>query len=158
MERHIILQPALKTIKARNTKKMYRLWCDGASRGNGKNNSQASIGGVIKNEHGHTLVEYSKILPIGSTNNTAEYESLKYGLRHAMANDIKEISCNMDSNLVCQQLNGLWKIRSDHLVTLNSEIQALIKGFNKFELTYIPRNLNSEADALANRILDNYYN
>ena len=67
---------------------MFKLYFDGASRGNP---GPASYGGVIYKPDGTTLLTYKKA--IGKhTNNVAEYLGLIVGLRHCIDQKINDLS------------------------------------------------------------------
>ncbi|TAL41197.1 MAG: reverse transcriptase-like protein, partial [Salinibacterium sp.] len=59
----------------------------------------------------------------------------------------------MDSKLVIEQMAGRWKIKHPDMADLAAEARAALTGTPvKFE--WIPRELNSRADRLANRAMD----
>ena len=55
-------------------------------------------------------------------------------------------------------MNGLWKVRNPKLRTLHSEAKKLVSSLSAIEIEYVPRENNSEADALANEAIDRYFN
>ena len=61
----------------------------------------------------------------------------------------------MDSELVCSQLNGKYKIKEKNLHPLFIEIWNLKTDFKKVDFKYIPREQNKKADKLVNLALDN---
>ena len=61
-----------------------------------------------------------------------------------------------DSLLVIKQLKGEYKVNSQNLQELYDKCSKLLKLFDNYELYHIDRNLNSEADKLANLSLDNF--
>ena len=66
---------------------MYKLYFDGASRGNP---GPASYGGVIYRPDGSTLLTYKKAIG-NHTNNVAEYLGLIVGLRHCVDQKINNL-------------------------------------------------------------------
>ncbi len=130
------------------------LWFDGASRGNGRAGARASIGGVVRDgDSGELLAEISE--SIGEeTNNVAEYRAALATIEAARSFGAAQIVVHGDSALVIQQLKGEWKVKAAHLVPLIRKVHEAIRGFQRVEFVHVRRELNREADALANRALD----
>ena len=59
-----------------------------------------------------------------------------------------------DSKLVIEQLAGRWKVRQPHLKPLHAQARALLDSFERVDLAHVPREENTEADALVNAALD----
>ena len=76
------------------------------------------------------------------------------GLQQAEKLGIEKLAIRGDSNLVVNQINGSWKIKSDHLRTLYQQARSLINKFSYTSLDWIPREKNKLADAAANYCLD----
>ncbi|MBI5019794.1 ribonuclease HI family protein [Candidatus Gottesmanbacteria bacterium] len=93
------------------------------------------------------------------TNNTAEYtavvEALTY-LRDSGKNySGSTVSFYLDSTLVVNQLNGLYKIKQPHLRDLLMKVRSLESELG-INVTYgaVPREQNSAADFQVNKALD----
>ena len=86
------------------------------------------------------------------TNNEAEYIALVGGLRKAAQLGIRVLNVKGDSSLVVNQVNGTWKVKTDHLRPMFEEARRIIdENFDGgASLAYVRRELNSEADSLAN--------
>ena len=119
---------------------------DGLSKGNP---GTAAIGGTIKDERGKILATISKRIGIG-TNNVAEYQALIAALQKAIKLGGTRVEIRADSELMIRQLNGRYKIRSAGLAPLYLEVGKLLGQFEAVSLKHIPRELNTEADKLAN--------
>ena len=65
-----------------------------------------------------------------------------------------DIEIFMDSKLVVEQVNGNWKVKSENIKLIHNQIMELLKFFSSFKLKHIPRELNTSADALANKAMD----
>jgi len=127
-----------------------KLFTDGGSRGNPGDSACAY---VICNMDG-TVVEKSGYYMGVATNNQAEYYGFKKGLERARDLGIDKINLYSDSQLVVNQMNGVYKVKNQELAPLHQEITQLAAGFEKISFTYVPRELNKIADKEVNRILD----
>ena len=92
---------------------------------------------------------------IGSTtNNVAEYQALIAGLEAARAFPSRVVHVRADSMLVIEQLAGKWQVKQPHLRRLHSRALGLLEEYEEVELAHVPREQNTEADALVNAALD----
>lgn len=135
--------------------KNYYVQTDGGSRGNP---GPAGIGIYIKDDKKNVLLKKGE--RIGeTTNNVAEYlavvRALEWFRENVSQENLENIYFKVDSSLVVNQLNGLFKIKEPHLKELVLKIKILeqeIGGNIYYE--YIPRGENSVADSLVNLALD----
>lgn len=123
------------------------IYTDGLSKGNP---GIAAIGAVIKDERGKTLTTISQRIGV-TTNNVAEYQALITALQKALKLGGKKIEIRSDSELMVKQLNGKYKIKSVALRPLYLEVGQLLGQFENVVIKHIPRELNTEADSLANQ-------
>jgi ribonuclease HI len=133
---------------------------DGGARGNP---GPAGIGFTVEelNDNGNLKVIYKKGKVIGeTTNNVAEYQAVKEALEYLKSNPeiiltIDQINFLLDSTLVVNQLNGLFKVKDSKLRVFITDIRILESEIGK-EITYkyIPREQNRQADFLVNQALD----
>jgi ribonuclease HI len=119
---------------------------DGLSKGNP---GTAAIGATIKDERGKTLAIISKRIGI-TTNNVAEYKALIAALQQVKKMGGTQLEIRADSELMIRQLNGRYKIKSEGLKPLYIEATQLLTKFETVSLKHVPRELNAEADQLAN--------
>ena len=119
---------------------------DGLSKGNP---GIAAIGATIKDERGKMLATISQRIGI-TTNNVAEYKALIAALQKAIKIGGKRVEIRSDSELMVRQLNGRYKIKSEGLRPLYLEAAQLLGQFESVKIKHIPRELNTEADRLAN--------
>ncbi len=128
-----------------------KIYTDGGSRGNP---GEAAIGVVIANKY-----FYKKAIGI-KTNNQAEYEAVIFALKKIKQIYGKEKCKNLnlifysDSELMVNQLNGLYKIKEEELKNLFIEIWNLKQDFKEVEFKLIKREENKLADKLVNEALD----
>lgn len=124
---------------------------DGASRGNP---GHASYGTVVR--HGETLeIIAERGGAIGhATNNVAEYRGLIAGLELVAGLDPQAIvEVRMDSKLVVEQMSGRWQIKNPDMRKLALAAREILPLQN-VTFTWIPREQNKAADAMANEVLD----
>jgi probable phosphoglycerate mutase len=126
---------------------------DGASRGNP---GHASYGTVVRNMNtGEVIVELAAVLG-HATNNVAEYRGLVAGLTEVAQLDPNAIvEVRMDSKLVVEQMSGRWKIKHPDMRDLAIQAREILP-FGNVTYTWIPREDNKHADALANEALDTH--
>lgn len=127
----------------------YILYFDGGSRGN------PGPGGA-----GYALYKNDMEISSGSralgrcTNNYAEYTALIMGLEDAKERNIQNLIIRGDSLLVLKQSEGVWKIKSDNLRPLHTQVTKLLKQFNSVQFEHVKRCFNKRADQLANEGMD----
>lgn len=133
------------------------LYADGGARGNP---GPAGAGSVVFDALGKRVVEVSDYLGV-ATNNIAEYEAIIRGLRKLgetfPAEHLRSarLIIKMDSKLVIEQLRGNYKVKHPNLVPRYLEVKNLIaRYFPIVEFVHVPRELNKDADALANQAMD----
>jgi len=126
---------------------------DGAARGNP---GRAGIGVVLKYDDEHTE-EIKSYLGV-RTSNQAEYEALIAALKKAKEQRKSYLHIFSDSQLIVNQINGKWRVKNPNIVGLYREARELIRGFSNVAVTHVRRELNTEADRLANEAIDDYLN
>src|SRR5271169_1289106 len=123
---------------------------DGASRGNP---GPASYAVVLRDASGKIVLELAK--NIGrETNNVAEYYALLAALDYAATHDIHALRIRSDSELLVRQMQGRYKVKSPDLKPLHERAAKLARQFQYFIIEHVRRELNTDADALANVALD----
>jgi probable phosphoglycerate mutase len=124
---------------------------DGGARGNP---GPAGYGAVVREAAtGEVLVEIGESIGV-ATNNVAEYSGLVAGLTAAADLGAVEVEVRMDSQLVVEQMSGRWQIRNPGLRPLAAKAAALVTRFETVRFTWVPREQNVAADALANAAMD----
>ena len=125
-------------------------YIDGGARGNP---GPAGYGVVIEDAARRRVAELSKFLG-HRTNNYAEYMGLVASLDYAVAHGCKALEVISDSELLVKQINGQYKVRNSALMELHRQAKALIAKLDWFNIHHVLRGKNKEADALANRAMD----
>src|SRR6187397_2599242 len=121
----------------------WTLYFDGAS-----NQKGCGVGVLLvspKEEH----VPISIKLDFDVSNNAAEYEACVVGLETALALGAKKLRIFGDSSLIINQISKRWKVRSESLAPYQTYLETLTDQLEKVEYTYLPREENQFADALA---------
>jgi ribonuclease HI len=123
---------------------------DGASRGNP---GPASYAVVLRDPEGKIVLELAK--NIGrETNNVAEYFALLAALDYATMHGIGSLRIRSDSELLVRQMQGVYKVKSPDLKPLQERAAKLARQLQYFAIEHVRRELNKDADALANVALD----
>lgn len=128
------------------------VFTDGGARGN----PGPAGAGVVIVQSGTKVAEVKKYLGERQTNNWAEYEAVVLALQKLkeLGLEGETIEFKLDSLLVVEQLNGKWKVKEPTLKPQVARVRELLKDFNNYSFTHIPREENAEADALVNEVLD----
>ncbi len=118
---------------------------DGASLGNP---GPAGAGGVIETPAGEIVEEFHEHLG-RATNNVAEYEAVRIGLTKAVGHGAKNVVVRLDSELVANQLRGVYKIKDRKLLAVYLRVEAVLRELDGVTFEAIPREENTRADRLA---------
>ena len=128
----------------------YLLNTDGGNLGNPL--GCAAIGALLRTRRLVTVAQISKAIG-PATHNVAEYQALIEGLKLAREYGVQRLRVYMDSELVVDQLNGDSIVRQAHLDELYREAKGLVDQFKSFRISWVPRELNVEADRLVQDVL-----
>ncbi len=126
------------------------VYFDGAARGNP---GPAGAGIILKVDG---RVEKIKRYLGRRTNNQAEYLALIEALEALVSIGCRSVTVYTDSQLVVNQLTGRYRVRDAELKRLHSRVSELVKRFEKFDIVYVGREGNREADRLANQAIDEF--
>jgi len=133
----------------------YFIHTDGGSRGNP---GPAGAGAMLRDELGNSVASVSQFLGT-RTNNFAEYEAVILGFE-TLAKLVKgktretEVVVKMDSELVVKQMRGEYKIKNTALKEQSIRLKKIMETFGSVSFAHVPREENSDADALANEAMD----
>ena len=137
----------------------YSIHTDGGSRGNP---GPAAIGVVIDVVDGDKKNRISFGKTIGeTTNNVAEYTAVIETLKKIQTIHIAQsasaviLQFYLDSTLVVNQLNGLFKVKDANMRMLMLQVRELEQHIDaRITYTYVPREQNFDADLEVNKALD----
>jgi ribonuclease HI len=124
---------------------------DGAARGNP---GPAAYGVIVRRPDGSTHESLGKYIG-HTTNNVAEYYALIAALDYAAASGIRRLRVYSDSQLIVNQIKGLYKVKHPDLRPLHERAKKQAATLETFTIQYVPREQNRDADDLANAALDN---
>lgn len=132
-----------------------KIYCDGGSRGNPGPAASAFV--VYKDTE--CIKKRSKFLG-NRTNNYAEYVALGMAIRWFVSSKYNDkttsVKIFMDSELVVNQVNGKYKIKSKSLLPLATRLKTLLSQIQgNIQITSVKREKNKTADELVNKQLDN---
>ncbi len=140
----------------RSTARRLVVEADGGSRGNP---GVAGYGALVRDADTGRLL-WEGAAPLGKeSNNVAEYSGLIAGLGAVLRIDAgADVEVRMDSKLVVEQMAGRWKIKHPDMRQLAlgaRDLAAQISAAGgSVTFTWIPRELNKDADALSNDGMD----
>lgn len=134
------------------------MYIDGASRGNPGESAYAF---VVFGEREIELFRYGASIGVG-TNNAAEYRALIEALKHINKNFTlkaeEPLTVFSDSELLVNQINGRYRVRSEKLTTLFHEVQSLLKELERkriqTRIKHVSRERNKISDWIVNQVLD----
>jgi ribonuclease HI len=125
-------------------------YVDGGARGNP---GPAGFGVVITDQAGHKVAALSEYLG-HQTNNFAEYSGLIAALEFAAQHPSRAVKVISDSQLIVNQIRGVYKVNHPALQELYRKASSLIAKLHWFSIQHVLREKNREADRLANEAMD----
>ena len=128
----------------------FTAFVDGGARGNP---GPAGWGALILNEQGDVAAELFGALP-HATNNVAEYNGLLAALDWCADNGAAAVHVKSDSLLMVQQMRGVYKVKNEGLKPLYGRARLVAHRIGKVTFEHVRRELNKEADRLANLAMD----
>ena len=126
------------------------IYTDGGSRGNP---GPSGLGYYIIGPDGKELKRGGEFLGF-STSRLAEYYGLKEGLEQAIELGLKRVHFKSDSLMMVNQMNGIYKVKNPDLMQIHADVLKLLENLDAYSFTHVPRELNVEADAEVNKVID----
>jgi ribonuclease HI len=123
---------------------------DGGARGNP---GPAGWGAVVRTPAGEVAAQLMGALP-HATNNVAEYSALLAALDWCLNHGAAVVHVRSDSLLLVQQMRGVYKVKNERLKPLYGQARLFAHRIGHVTFEHIRRELNAEADALANKAMD----
>jgi hypothetical protein len=94
-------------------------------------------------------LKYAVQFKFPATNNIVEYEGLVMGLCPVKDLSIRRLLIRGDSQLVAKQVQKEYDCNNDKMAEYLAEVRRMEKFFDGFEVRYVPRLDNCDADHLA---------
>lgn len=145
---------AIKRSDEENTSTRMTVYSDGGSRGNP---GPSAAGFVILNHKQEIIEQGGEYLGI-TTNNQAEYHGVRLGLERALEMGYRELDFRVDSMLVVNQMNGIYKVKNRELWPIYERIKRLVGEFDSVRFSHVKREFNQLADGMVNKTLDAHAN
>ncbi len=127
----------------------YQVYTDGGSRGN----PGPSGCGVYIVTPDKTPLSFFYFIGT-ATNNIAEYKACVFALQKLNQLGAKRVTVFADSELMIKQITGIYRVKNEGLIPLYREILQLMRSFEFIQFKHVKRELNKEADKLANHAMD----
>ena len=128
----------------------YTAYIDGGARGNP---GPAGWGVFIQSADGAIVAELYGALG-SAPNNVAEYTGLLSALGWCVEHQATHVHVRSDSLLLVQQMLGNYKVKNAGLKPLHGQARLLASRIGRVTYEHVPRELNKEADRLANMAMD----
>jgi probable phosphoglycerate mutase len=128
----------------------FTTYIDGGARGNP---GPAGWGVHVTNEAGETVAELCGALGY-ATNNVAEYSGLIAALEWCLTNGATRVHVKSDSLLLVQQMLGRYKVKHEGLKPLYGRARLIGAKIGQVSFEHVRRELNKDADRLANQAMD----
>ena len=122
---------------------VWSLHVDGASNVRG-----SGAGIVFMNPDGEKM-KYAIHFQFKASNNEAEYEALLAGLDMARKLGVENLKVHCDSLLIVNQVKGEYQAKEENMIAYLEETKLRLKAISWYEIVQVPRESNTEADALA---------
>jgi ribonuclease H / adenosylcobalamin/alpha-ribazole phosphatase len=123
--------------------------CDGS--GNSpKGSSCAAI--VFDPDSGEILAQEARRI-WKCSNNIAEYMGAALAIELAKQLGVVNLTIHSDSQLIVNQIMGRWRVKDQNLLAIRRKLIPVIKTFDHFEIKWIPRERNKDADAMCTEII-----
>jgi len=134
----------------RKGSKGFTVYIDGGARGN----PGPAAAGVVICDDDRAVLHEAGIFLGRATNNVAEYQALLAGLKAAARLGAADVTIVSDSELLVRQMNGQYRVKSEHLRPLHEEAQAMARGFRRCAFRHVRREDNTHADRLVNEAIN----
>ncbi|MBC7659500.1 MAG: ribonuclease HI family protein [Chitinophagaceae bacterium] len=126
-----------------------KIYFDGGSRGNPGPASGAAYADYDGGRERACFLE-------SATNNEAEYRGLLMGIELARELKLPSVLFLGDSKLVVMQVSGQWKAKHPMMNQLRAEVLEQLKSLPNWQIDWVRRELNAEADRVANQMMDSH--
>ncbi|XP_074283440.1 uncharacterized protein LOC141607988 [Silene latifolia] len=137
------LAKEVNQLENKNLDQEWTIFIDEASNARG-----TGLGLVLKLPQGDTIAQAISY-EFKATNNEAEYEALIVGLKVCLNLGVQNLKVKTDSLLIANQFKGTYAAKDAKMISYLVYIKTLTAKFPSFDIDQIPRDLNTQANALA---------
>ena len=129
----------------------YLLFVDGGKRANERGQAEGAIGVILQEpDCGAVLARVAeKVGPVSSPHE-AEYRALIRGLKLAAEKRLPYIAAFSDSANIVNQITGRWS-KNERATELYEEVEEALEPFKTWQLSWVPREMNKDADELVDQ-------
>jgi ribonuclease HI len=129
----------------------YLLFIDGGKRANEQGQAEGAIGVILQEpDCGAVLARVpEKVGPVGSPQE-AEYRALIRGLKLAAEKGFPYVAAFSDSANVVNQITRGWN-KNERATELCEEVEEALEPFKTWQLSWVPREMNGDADKLVDQ-------
>ncbi|MFP4104458.1 MAG: ribonuclease HI family protein [Phycisphaerae bacterium] len=124
---------------------------DGGARGNP---GPAGCGVVLQEAQTGDVIHEAGYFIGKATNNVAEYTALVNGMKTARMLGVRDLVVLSDSQLLVRQMIGQYRVKNAGLKPLFEAAKDLEDQFEGVIYKHVRRELNKQADALANQAMN----
>lgn len=138
-----------------------KIWTDGTSKPKliskrNKDKNGPSAGAIIIKEDEKVIYSDSFFLGI-IDNNQAEYQTFINAIKYILNLNVEHVCFYTDSNLIEKQMTGQYSANKQSIVPYYNEARELLKQLKSWEVIWISRKENSEADKMADECIKRWY-
>ena len=105
--------------------------------------------GVVITTHDGEELKYGVQLKFPATNNKAEYEGIRTGLRLGRALRVKHLLVQNDSKLVIGQIKGDYEVKEERMQKYLRLSKHLTQELDEVEFVQVPRSQNTAANEIS---------
>jgi ribonuclease H / adenosylcobalamin/alpha-ribazole phosphatase len=129
----------------------YLLFIDGGKRASEEGQAEGAIGVILQEpECGPVLATVAEnVGPVGSPQE-AEYHALIRGLKLAAEKRLAYVAAFSDSAHVVNQITRGWN-KNERATELYEEVEEALEPFKTWQLSWVPREMNKDADKLVDQ-------
>ena len=129
----------------------YLLFIDGGKRTNEQGKAEGAIGVILQEpDCGEVLATRKKKVGLVHSPHEAEYKALIRGLKLAAEKGVQYVAAFNDNATVVNQIHDRWN-KTERATELYEEVGEALKPFKSWRLSWVPREMNGDADKLVDQ-------
>lgn len=142
----------------------YEVWTDGSCKpkeGKQKNKKRSILGGlcsigVIIKKDGVEILRHSEFVDGARDSSQAEYEALICAIDMLIELDVNSVTFYTDSKMMQKQMIEEYNVHSENIIHYYLKAMKLIQLIPEWNISWIPRSKNVEANKLASDAIKNW--